>query len=167
MDKKPKLHLLLTNSFQERVSWVASTSAPATAHGRLPQVERFCKPLFIETKCPSQQEYCFTRQQGYCFYLTMFSPCQPWAVDPEANRQTSRLLVRESEGREEQGCHEEQTGELIGLKINVIIRLWSSKQYQIHLEKDWWKGCFTKKTFFRIRYFALLTFCPRANTNWC
>ena len=76
----------------------------------------------------------------------MLSPCQPWAVDPEANRQTARLLVRKSEGREEQGCHEEQTGELILLEINMII-MWLSKQYQMHQEIDWWKGCFTKTHF--------------------
>ena len=65
----------------------------------------------------------------------MLSPSQPWAVDPEANRQTARLLLRKSEGGEEQGCHEEQTGELILLKINVII-MRSPEQYEIHLEKD-------------------------------
>ena len=61
MDKKPKLHLLLTNYFQERVSWIASTSAPATAHGRLSQVEKFFNPCLPLTR----------QQQEYCFYLTM------------------------------------------------------------------------------------------------
>ena len=149
MDKKPKLHLLLTNSFQERVSWVASTSAPATAHGRLSQVERPENPV---NRFFGRSEYQTSINWSIVsIYVTMLSPSQPWAVDPEANRQTARFLVRKSEGREEQGCHEEQTGELILLKINVII-MWSSKQYEMHLETNWWIGYFTKTPFLEYKW---------------
>ena len=156
MDKKPKLHLLLTNSFQERVSWIASTSAPATAHGRLSQVERFFNPLY-QNKIPSHASTRLLLLSNY-----MWSPSQPWAVDPEANRQTARLLLGESEGREEQGCHKEQTGKLILLKINVIIKtIWGAPRNKLM------NRVFHKNTFWRIRYFALLIFCLWANTNWC